>query len=860
MIEVKNIVKNYKAGDNVVVALKDVSLTFRDSEFVSILGPSGCGKTTLLNVIGGLDKYDSGDLIIDGISTKEYKSGDWDSYRNHKVGFVFQSYNLIMHLTVLENVELALSIAGDSKKEKRKKAIEALTKVGLYEQIHKRPNQLSGGQMQRVAIARAIVNNPSIILADEPTGALDTETSVQIMDILKELSSNHLIIMVTHNPELGNKYSSRIINLLDGKIVSDSSPVSNDEKQNILKLEQNEKISNEKSLLKLEEERKQEAKLKNKKYKPLKVKKERKPAMSFLTAFKLSLRNLATKKTRSILTAFAGSIGIIGIALILALSNGFNAYIKKTESDTLSSYPLAITKTSADLNATLDALTSSSNKESFTTNEEVYVNSTLQSMLTGLMGQTTNDLKSFKDYLDSNMDETLVNAIQYVYNVKYNVFLGEGGYTSDGLVQLNPFTIPDEMLNAVPMLNMLVSNMEAWQELLNNTSMLNKQYDLLGENAKWPENENEIVVFIDNQNQMNDYYLYALGLRDSKELEQMFMPGYTPEDLSKLKFSFDDIYKITYNILPEGEFYKLNNTTGLFEDYRKLKELSYISENEYIEYINSKLLNSIELKVVGIARPKQGVLSPMYRGGIGYSSLLTKKLIELNNNTEVVKAQISNNTTNVLTGEAFDKGVNANTILNYLSVADLNDPLAIYFYPTDFESKDSIKEFIANYNNNQTNDAKKIKYNDYVSILMGTITSIVNTITYVLIAFVSISLVVSSIMIGVITYISVIERTKEIGVLRSVGARKKDVSRIFNAETLIIGFASGFFGVIVTLILSLPINLILNALIGVSGIASLNFVHAIILIAISMILTLISGLIPSRMAAKKDPVTALRSE
>jgi len=855
MIEVKNINKNYQAGDTIVKALKNVSITFRDSEFVSILGPSGCGKTTLLNIIGGLDKYTDGDLVVNNTSTKEYKDSDWDAYRNHKVGFVFQSYNLIMHLTVVENVELALSIAGDNKKEKRKKAIDALTKVGLYEQIHKRPNQLSGGQMQRVAIARAIVNNPSIILADEPTGALDSETSVQIMDILQEISKDQLVIMVTHNPELGEKYSNRIIKLLDGEVVGDSNPVEEKEKSKILEEENKNSERQKIKLEQLENERKVEAEKNNKKYKPLKKKKEKKPAMSFFTAFKLSLRNLATKKTRSILTSFAGSIGIIGIALILALSNGFNAYIKKTESDTLSSYPLAITKTSADLTATLEALNTTSNRDKYVNNQEIYVNGTLDGLLKGFMGkQTSNDLKSFKTYLDNNMDESLVNAIQYVYNVNLNVFKGD---YNNGVVQLNPFEIPQEMLQAVPMLNMLVTNLQTWQELLNNTAMLNSQYDLLGQNAKWPENENEIVVFVDERNQIDDYYLYALGLRDVSELQQMLMPNAPNVDFSQVKYTFEDIYNLTYTVLPEGEYYKQNQSSLLFEDTRKTLESQ---KEEYNTFIKTKLDNAIDLKVVGIARPKQGVLSPIYRGGVGYSSKLTEKLIELNNNTDVVKAQQNNLETSVLTGESFNNVLTQSSVLNLLSVADLEDPYAIYFYPTDFDSKDAIKDFISTYNNAQTEESKKIKYNDYVSILMGTITSIVDTITYVLIAFVSISLVVSSIMIGVITYISVIERTKEIGVLRSVGARKKDVSRIFNAETLILGFASGFFGILITLILSVPINLILKSLIGVWGIASVNAVHALILIAISMVLTLVSGLIPSRIAAKKDPVTALRSE
>ncbi len=857
MIEIKNIIKDYQAGDTVVHALKDVSLTFRNNEFVSILGASGCGKTTLLNVLGGLDKYTSGDLIIDGVSTKNFKDRDWDSYRNHKVGFVFQSYNLIMHLTVIENVELALSIAGDSKKEKRKKAIEALTKVGLYEQIHKKPNQLSGGQMQRVAIARAIVNNPSIILADEPTGALDSETSVQIMEILKEISNEQLVIMVTHNPELAKQYSTRIVNLKDGELVGDNNPVSESEHNSLIEKIEKEKADKIKEFEQLEEARKIEAEKKNKKFKPKKPKKQKKPAMSFFTAFKLSLRNLGTKKTRSILTAFAGSIGIIGIALILALSNGFNAYIRKTESDTLSSYPLAIYQNDVDITSMMESLSQNSNKESYINEEEVYVNSMLNNMLDGFMGKkSTNDLKSFKSYLDENMDKKLVNAIQYVYNTNFNVY--KNNYT-EKINQLNPFTVPETMLQAVPMLNIMISSVDIWQELINNTTMLNNQYDLLGEGAKWPESENEIVVFVDEHNQISDYYLYALGIRDVAELEAMFVPESERVDYSKIKFTFDEIYNLKFNVLPEGEYYRLK--TDGSGNYENIKDIQKTSPDEYKTFMENKLANnSIELKVVGIARPKKGVLATTYTGGIGFSSKLTEKLVELNNNTDVVKAQLGNLTNDVVTGEEFLNLTAKDTALSKLDYATLDNPYAIYFYPADFDSKDAIKDFISTYNNSQEDESKKINYTDYVSVLMGTITSIVDTITYVLIAFVSISLVVSSIMIGVITYISVIERTKEIGVLRSVGARKKDVSRIFNAETLILGFSSGFAGIIITLLLSIPINLILKSLIGVSHIASLSFVHAIILIAISMVLTLISGLIPARMAAKKDPVTALRSE
>lgn len=815
MIEISNIEKKYITGDVVVQALKGVSIKFREHEFVSILGPSGCGKTTLLNVIGGLDKYDSGDLIIDGVSTKQYKDKDWDVYRNHYIGFVFQSYNLIMHLTVLENVELALSIAGDNKKLKREKAVAALEKVGLKEQINKKPNQLSGGQMQRVAIARAIVNNPKIILADEPTGALDSETSVQILDILKELSKECLVIMVTHNNELANQYSSRIISILDGRITNDTNKI--EEKQ--------------------EPESKKEVSTK-------------KTSMGFFSALKLSLRNLGTKKARTALTAFAGSIGIIGIALILAVSSGFQSYVKKTEEDTMSTYPLTIQENAVSLDSTLELLYKNEGKEEYIDEEKVYVNNILEEfMKTFSQKAHSNDLAKFKSYIDENIDKTKINDIQYGYNINFNVY--SSSYDETFNTQLNPFKVPDNVAAAIPSLVMLSNQMQVWEEMISNKQVLEGQYELLGD-GRWPSNANEVVLVLDKYNQLNDFVLYALGLKDVSEIEDMLdamMSGveYTPSE--NPTFTFEQLMNLSFKIVLDSSCYSYNQSTQMWENKRD--DTSFMKE---------VLDNSINIKVVGIVRPKEGVNVTSLNGTIGYTKELINLMINNTNDSEVVKAQKENPQTNILTNAPFANGESYEKNLRTFSSVDLASPSIIRIYPADFESKEYIVNFIKQYNNEQTDKAQTIEYSDYVGMLLSSVTVIINAITYVLIAFVSISLVVSSIMIGIITYISVLERTKEIGILRSVGARKRDVSRVFNAETLFIGFISGALGIVLTYILCIPVNIILNSLVQISNIAILNPLHGLVLIAISMLLTFVSGLIPSRIAAKKDPVKALRSE
>ena len=838
MIEIENIVKKYVTGDTTVEALKGVSIKFRPSEFVSILGPSGCGKTTLLNIVGGLDRYNSGDLKIDEKSTKEYKDNDWDTYRNHLIGFIFQSYNLIMHLTVVENVELALSIAGYSKQEKRQKAINALESVGLKDQIHKKPNQLSGGQMQRVAIARAIVNNPKIILADEPTGALDTETSVQIMQILKDLSKDKLIIMVTHNQDLAYQYSSRIINILDGNITGDSNPIKDDE------------VFESKLYQQVSEQQPQETT--NKKVKKRKLKKH--TSMGFWTAFKLSLRNLGTKKTRTILTSFAGSIGIIGIALILALSSGFQAYVTKTEQDTMSTYPITITQSNPDLDSMLENLLNDKGKTAYPEEEKIHVNNMLESFLAGY-GKNThiNDLKSFKLYLEQNLDRKYVNAIQYSYDIKFNVY--DSAYSATSNRQIYPYIIPEDLQKVMPSLNILSNQMQVWSEMIDNQEILKGQYELLGQNSKWPENYNEVVIVVDEYNQINDYVLYTLGMRTQDEIDAIIKDiltngnvPYDPEEYnSKNEYTFDELLNKEFKVVLQGDYYKRNGDIweNIAQDASEMQNI---------------LDRSITLDVVGIIRPKEGITVQSINSTIAYTKALTNYMITKNNQTEVVQAQINNPDVNVFTNASFQANESYLANIKTLSVADLDSPNSIYIYPSEFDAKEYIGEFITDYNEQQTEQSKKIEYTDFIGLMLSSVTVIINAITYVLIAFVSISLVVSSIMIGIITYISVLERTNEIGILRSVGARKKDVKRVFNAETLIVGFISGFMGIVITYLLTIPINIILKNVINISNIAQLNILHALILVAISMTLTLISGLIPASLAAKKDPVTALRAE
>mgnify|MGYP002533738963 FL=1 len=867
MLQLKNITKNYLSGDNEVQALKGIDIEFRENEFVSILGQSGCGKTTLLNIIGGLDRYTSGDLIINGKSTKEFKDKDWDTYRNHSVGFVFQSYNLIPHQTVLANVELALTISGVGKAERKKRAIEALQKVGLGDQLNKKPNQMSGGQMQRVAIARALVNDPDILLADEPTGALDSKTSVQVMEILKEISKDRLIIMVTHNPELAKKYSSRIVKLLDGKIIDDSNPYKSSE-------EDVKKARNKKD-------------------------KSGKASMKFTTAVRLSLNNLMTKKGRTFLTSFAGSIGIIGIALILSLSHGMQSYINRVEEDTLSSYPLTIQEASIDVTSMLEAMMGNGEKEEHNDNK-IYsrpiVNNILETVSTKLQ---TNNLEEFKKYLesgDTNIKD-YINAIQYEYNLNLNIYKQNEDKTYQ---QVNPSKVFDELgfgemmesrQSASSMMSgsMTMTQTDVWTEMLDNQNLLQSQYDVLAGN--WPTKYNEVVLIVDENNEISDYTLYSLGIKDIKELNESMEKIKNKEKVEageSESYSYDDLLNYKFKILLNTDYYK--ESGNAWQD---------MSNDD--EYMKNVVDNAEEITIVGIIKPNEETVSASGAGMIGYTKELKEYVINKINETEIVKEQKESPNINVFTGIEFPENQNssfdysqltdeqrmymstlseaelAELMKNYaenstatydsnlstLGVVDLNRPSTINIYPKDFESKDMITTRISEYNDKQTNDGKEenvITYTDIVGVMMSSVSTIINVISYVLIAFVGISLVVSSIMIGIITYISVLERTKEIGILRSIGASKKDVSRVFNAETLIIGLVAGLIGIVVTLLLNIPINMIIKSIVGISNISKLPTAGAIILVVISVGLTMIAGLIPARFAAKRDPVEALRTE
>ncbi len=873
MLKLVGIKKDYALGDTQVPALKGVDIEFRSNEFVSILGPSGCGKTTLLNIIGGLDRYSDGDLIIDEKSTKLYKDSDWDTYRNHTIGFIFQSYNLIPHQSVLSNVELALTLSGVSKAERRKRAIDALEKVGLLDQIHKKPNQMSGGQMQRVAIARALVNNPDVLLADEPTGALDSETSVQIMELLKEIAKDKLVIMVTHNPDIAEEYSTRIIRLLDGKVISDTSPY-------IQETDDEQKKDN---------------------------KKTKKPSMSFFTALSLSLNNLLTKKARTFLTSFAGSIGIIGIALILSLSNGVNAYIERVEEETLSSYPITIEEAGMDMSGLADDLmgeVEATEKEP----DKIYSNNIMTEMMSTMInGISVNNLEAFKEYLDKTDElDPYISDIQYSYSTDLNI------YTLDG-EHINPNQIFNKLMasmgsdidtNTSPMgSGMMMSNSEVWHQLSNNDELLDKQYEVVS--GRLPEAYNEVVIVVNSNNQISDYTLYSLGLKDSAELEEMMekaKKGEKIEATEETSYTYKEILNLEFKLLLNSDYFE-KNQNGTWTD-----------KTDDSLFITTQLENAEKVKVVGILRPSEESVNEQTSGFVGYKKELMETLINRVNDSEIVRAQKENEKINVLTGQPFETDYDNMTyaqVLGYIStlpteqqqqymgyissmkaqgktedeitklfadsmkaqsknatydsnlalmgVSNLNKPSTINIYPKDFESKENISHIIDKYNQN-AEESEQIKYTDYIGLMMSSVTTIINAISYILIAFVSISLVVSSIMIGIITYISVLERTKEIGILRAMGASKKDISRVFNAETLIVGFVAGALGIGVTLLLLIPANAIIKALTDIGGLAQLPVQGGIILVIISMVLTFIAGLIPSKIAAKKDPVTALRTE
>lgn len=895
MLELNDIKKDYVSGSTTVSALKGINLRFRDCEFVSILGQSGCGKTTMLNIIGGLDKYTSGDLKINGVSTKNYKDRDWDFYRNNSIGFVFQSYNLIPHQTVLSNVELALTLSGVSKAERKKRAIEALEKVGLGEQIHKKPNQMSGGQMQRVAIARALVNNPDILLADEPTGALDTETSIQIMELLKEISKDRLIIMVTHNPELARDYSTRIVRLLDGVITDDSNPYSLEDMEADIRA-------------------KEAAKVKTSEKKIKKSGKKQKTSMSFFTALSLSFNNLMTKKTRTILTAFAGSIGIIGIAMILSISNGIQLYIDRVQRDTLSSYPITLQAEAIDISSMVSSMTGNSDSEEHEDKSKIYSNDIMGDMINTMVKEVkSNNLSEFKKYIENGSSDikSYVSDIQYSYDVPLNIYMKD---TSNGVEQLNPGTMFDSIYGegatsasssmSSGMGMGMFSNSSVWNQLLGNQQVLDEQYDVLA--GHWPENFNEVVLVADKNNEVDDYTLYSLGLKDPEEVRTLFkkmMVGESYETEKNISYTFDEILDTEFKLVMPTDMYKYNDVTGTWDDYSKDDK-----------YMTNVVNNGTDIKVCGIIRPNDDAVSTSLSSGIGYTAKLTEYIIEEVKNSEIAKAQLADTSVDVFTGVPFDNdrnteitmddvnaymatlspeesaqmqamtsGMSDDQILQLFSaslkarttdatldsnksklgITDLDTPSQIDIYATDFDSKEKVQNIIKDYNKLQQDDGKEenvINYTDYVGIMMSSVSTIINAISYVLIAFVAISLIVSSIMIGIITYISVLERTKEIGVLRSIGASKKDVSRIFNAETLIEGFVSGALGIVVTLLLCIPANALIKHLTDISNVAQLPVAGGVILIIISMFLTFIAGLIPAKLAAKKDPVVALRSE
>ena len=837
MLELNGIRKTYVTGTTSVEALKGIDLKFRDSEFVSILGQSGCGKTTLLNIIGGLDKYTSGDLKINGRSTKDFKDRDWDAYRNNSIGFVFQSYNLIPHQTVLSNVELALTLSGVSKAERRQRATEALEKVGLKEQIHKKPNQMSGGQMQRVAIARALVNDPDILLADEPTGALDTQTSIQIMDLLKEISKDRLIIMVTHNPELATQYSTRIIRLLDGTITDDSNPY-NGEDDNIATKTDEDSLTDKKS-----------GKTKKKK-----------TSMSFFTALSLSLNNLMTKKTRTILTAFAGSIGIIGIALILSISNGIQNYIDRMQRDTLSSYPIQLQKESVDVSSMIENMMGNKDKNVDHDKDKIYSNNIMTDMVNSMVAEVnSNNLKAFKSYLENHKSDVdgYISDIQYSYDVPLYIYSTD---TSDGVTQLNPSSVMENMygmsVSGDGMMSAGMQNTSVWSRLFDNRQMLDEQYDLIA--GSWADNYNEVMLVVDENNEIDDYTLYSLGFKDPAEVKKIFknvMAGNSYET-EETQYTYDEVLDKKFKLVLPTDLYRYNDTFGIWED---------ASHDD--EYMTTVVNNAEEVKIAGIIRKNPDAASVSVSSGVAYTKDLMPYIIEKVNETQIVKQQLADPEKDVFTGMSFDNDKTSISTLennkSLLGIASEDNPSEIDIYAKDFDSKEKLQDFIKNYNDEVTADGRDedtINYTDYVGILMSSVSTIITAISSVLIAFVAISLVVSSIMIGIITYISVLERTKEIGVLRSIGASKKDVSRVFNAETLIEGFVSGAMGIIITLILCIPANAVIKNVTDISNVAQLPVAGAVILVIIIMLLTTIAGLIPAKMAAKKDPVVALRTE
>ena len=841
MLQLQHISKIYHTGDQEFHALKDISICFRENEFVSILGQSGSGKTTLLNIIGGLDQYTSGDLLIQGKSTKQFKDRDWDSYRNHTIGFVFQSYNLIGHQTALSNVEIAMTLSGVSKAERKKRAIEVLERVGLKDHLYKKPSQMSGGQMQRIAIARALVNDPKVVLADEPTGALDSETSVQIMDLLKDIAKERLVIMVTHNPELAQKYSTRIVQVLDGNILSDSNPCEQTEETKQVDIQFT------------------------------------KTKMSFITALVLSFNNLLTKKGRTLLTAFAGSIGIIGIALILALSNGVSDYVKKVQEDTLVSLPLTISEQNqSNLLATSPDLSEKPYKD----NHELGINTVLTNLLKKQIGK--NDLASFRTYLEEHASkvESLTKDIRYRYNLQPFIYASD---TSNGPKSILPSTLADEVETANQTMKGYLQNLNYWSELSSDSSMLESKYDVL--EGRFPQDKSEIVLIVDENNQISDLLLYSLRIKDPSELNDTKKL----DELSSQTYQYSDFIGKTFKaVVNTNRFVKENNL--------------WVNKIDNASYMKTQIENGLELKIVGVLRQKDGTSSSVNApsGGIAYTSALIDYTSEYIQNSDIVKEQEANQNLNVFTGKDFAKDpkpfssknlteeekiqlakmtpeeqaqyvqqYNDNSASTYeenlakMGVINKSKPAAIELYTSSFQQKQDLKEFINAYNTAKKEageDDKVLAYSDDIQTIMSSITTLVGVVTTVLVGFVAISLIVSSIMISIITYISVLERTKEIGILRAMGASKKDIRRIFTAETAIEGFISGVLGIAITLLATFPINAIVAKMTNVGNVAQLPIEVALILIGISIVLTMLAGLIPSRIAAKKDPVESLRSE
>ena len=1014
MLSLRNITKEYPTGDTKVQALRGISLDFRENEFVSILGPSGCGKTTLLNIIGGLDQYTSGDLVINGISTRRYTDADWDTYRNHSIGFVFQSYNLIPHQTVLANVELALTLSGVSKRERRRRAVEALKQVGLAAQIHKKPNQMSGGQMQRVAIARALVNDPDILLADEPTGALDTQTSIQVMEILRSISKKKLIIMVTHNPDLARRYSSRIIKVLDGQVVGDSRPYRAGEESApapVLGLFRKKK----RSILAIDPDEARRAQFGGLGGKKRSATGKKKRSMSFFTALSLSLNNLMTKKGRTFMTSFAGSIGIIGIALILSVSSGVNAYIDSVQRDTLASYPIELHAESVDLTALVNTLMNSNGDDAHDHDRNKVYESIVLAQLMNALGSTgteSNDLTTFKKHLESSEEfAKYLSAIRYQYDFNWSILVREGneiGSDAGKVVKSDVTAWLSGMSGSTgtsqsPYSSMMGSSMggfNVWSEMLspldkNDTnlvsSLVREKYELIDEGGRWPEAANEVVLIVDEHNEISDLALFALGLRTEEEMNKVLFAAMNgePVDLSNRKsWTYEEIKQMRFRLLLASECYK-KNADGTYTDLS--------ASDDGLESLYGDADRGFTLRVVGIVRPTDDATAAFMSGSIGYTSALADEAMARTQKLGMLDEQKNSPDIDIITGQPFksDKVITEEqkrtAIHNYLAslseaeakqflcrvlapepseeqiaakvteinaypeaalrqmlssvlesfgqdgltvdmimanpqmkamavqaiaqamaqeelnqaafgdktvaemeamltsaqvntlyeadeiphdyskstyqknlalLGDVNSdtPSAIYLYAATFEDKDEISALIDAYNAT-VEESKKISYTDYVGLLMSSVTTIVNAISYVLIAFVAISLVVSSIMIGIITYISVLERTKEIGILRAIGASKKDVGRVFNAETLIVGFVAGVIGIVITLLLNQVVNVILFHFTGIAGLrAVLPVGAAIILVAISMFLTFIAGLIPSGFAAKKNPVEALRSE